>query len=59
MPSPPFFRILRSYIVNINRVLELRLRGRRDYEVKMDPPVNKVLPVSRDRYPELAKLLGI
>ena len=59
LPSPPFFRIHRSYIVNLNRVLELRLRGGRDYEVKMDPPVNKVLPVSRDRYPELAKLLGL
>jgi len=59
LPSPPFFRIHRSYIVNLNRVLELRLRGERDYEVKMDPPVNKVLPVSRDRYPELAKLLGL
>ena len=59
LPSPPFFRIHRSYIVNLNRVLELRLRGGRDYEVKLDPPVNKVLPVSRDRYPELAKLLGL
>ena len=59
LPSPPFFRIHRSYIVNLNRVLEIRLRGERDYEVNMDPPVNKVLPVSRDRYPELAELLGI
>ena len=59
LPSPPFFRIHRSYIVNLDRVLELRLRGERDYEVKMDPPVNKVLPVSRDRYPELAELLGL
>ena len=59
LPSPPFFRIHRSYIVNLNRVMELRLRGERDYEVKMDPPVNKALPVGRDRYPELARLLGI
>ena len=59
LPSPPFFRIHRSYIVNLNRVLELRLRGGRDYEVKMDPPVNMLLPVSRDRHPELAKLLGL
>ena len=59
LPSPPFFRIHRSYIVNLDRVLELRSRGERDYEVKMDPPVNKVLPVSRQRYSELIKLLGI
>jgi DNA-binding LytR/AlgR family response regulator len=59
LPSPPFFRIHRSYIVNLNRVFEIRLRGERDYEVKMEPPVNKVLPVSRDRFPELARLLGL
>ena len=59
LPSPPFFRIHRSYIVNLDRVFEIRLRGERDWGVKMDPPVNKVLPVSRDRYPELAKLLGL
>jgi DNA-binding LytR/AlgR family response regulator len=58
-PSPPFFRIHRSYLVNLDRVLELRLRGERDYEVKMDPPVKKVLSVSRDRSPELAKLLDL
>lgn len=59
LPSPPFFRIHRSYIVNLDRVLELRARGERDYELKMDPPVNKVLPVSRRRYAELAELFGI
>jgi DNA-binding LytR/AlgR family response regulator len=59
LPSPPFFRIHRSYIVNLDRVLELRTRGERDYEVKMDPPVNKVLPVSRRRYGKLAEVLGI
>jgi len=25
----------------------------------MDPPVNKVLPVSRKRYPELREMLGL
>ena len=59
LPSPPFFRIHRSYIVNLDRVLELRSRGERDYEVKMDPPVNKVLPVSRKRYSKLIERLGI
>lgn len=59
LPSPPFFRIHRSTIVNLERVLELRQRTDRDAEVKLDPPVNKVLPVSRDRYANLVKLLGI
>ena len=59
LPSPPFFRIHRSYVVNLNRVLELRSRGDDEWELKMDPPVNKVLPVSRRRLPELREPLGI
>ncbi len=59
LPSPPFFRIHRSFIVNLDRALELRTRGERDYEVKMDPPVNMVLPVSRGRYSALVEMLGI
>ena len=53
-PSPPFYRIHRSYIVNLNRIYELRSRG--EWEVKR---VNKVLPVSRRRMEELRRLLGI
>ena len=59
LPSPPFFRIHRSYLVNLDRVFELRQRGEGEYEIKMDPPVNKVLPVSRNRYPELRDILGL
>jgi len=59
LPSPPFFRVHRSYLVNLNRVLELRSRGDDEWELKMDPPVNKVLPVSRRRLPDLRELLGI
>ncbi len=59
LPSPPFFRVHRSYVVNLNRVLELRSRGDDEWELKMDPPVNKVLPVSRRRLPDLRDLLGI
>lgn len=59
LPSPPFFRVHRSYIVNLHRVLELRSRSENEWELKMDPPVNKVLPVSRRRFPDLRELLGI
>ena len=59
LPSPPFFRIHRSYIVNLDRAFELRARGEGEYEIKMDPPVNKVLPVSRNRYPDLRDILGL
>ena len=59
LPSQPFFRIHRSYIVNLDRAYELRSRGDGEWEVKMDPPVNNVLPVSRRRLDELRALLGI
>ena len=59
LPSPPFFRIHRSYLVNLDRAFELRQRGQGEYEIKMDPPVNKVLPISRNRYPQLRELLGL
>ncbi len=58
LPSPPFFRIHRSCIVNLDRVYELRSRREGEWEVKMDPPVNKVLPVSRRRTDELRALLS-
>ena len=45
-----FVRIHRSYLVNPGRVLELRRRGEgRGWEVVMDPPVNRVLPVAAAR----------
>lgn len=49
-----FVRIHRSYLVNPARVLELRRRdGAEGYEVVMEPPVNRVLPVSEERVGEL------
>ena len=50
-----FLRIHRNHAVNPARIQEIRRRkGREDWEVKLDPPVNRVLPVSRE---QLAKLL--
>lgn len=49
-----FVRIHRSYLVNPARVLELRRRdGAEGYEVVLEPPVNRVLPVSEERVGEL------
>ncbi len=45
--------------MNLDRVCELRAQGSDEWEVKMDPRVNKVLPVSRRRMEQLRKLLGI
>lgn len=45
-----FVRVHRSFLVNPRRVLELRRRdGAEGYEVVMQPPVNRVLPVSTGR----------
>jgi DNA-binding LytR/AlgR family response regulator len=59
LPSPPFFRIHRSYLVNLDRAFEIRERDEGEYELKMDPPVNKVLPISRLRYAKLRELLDL
>ena len=49
-----FVRIHRSYLVNPERILELRRRdGAEGYEVVLEPPVNRVLPVSGERLEEL------
>lgn len=49
-----FLPIHRAFAVNLRRVRELRLRDDGpDWEVKLEPPVNRVLPVARG---ELARL---
>lgn len=53
-----FLRIHRSYAVNLSRVQFLRRRDvGRDWEVRLEPPVNRVLPVSRDALPYLLEAL--
>jgi DNA-binding LytR/AlgR family response regulator len=58
--SHGFVRIHRSFVVHLDRVREIRLRAgdTNDWEVKLDPPVNVVLPVSRSYYAGLRKVLG-
>jgi DNA-binding LytR/AlgR family response regulator len=54
-----FVRVHRNHAVNLARVLELRRRdGSDDWELKMEPPVNRVLPVARGRLHDLLDLLG-
>lgn len=53
-----FFRIHRSYLVNLSRIRMVRRRDiGRDWEVVLEPPVNRVLPVSRDALPGLMEAL--
>jgi DNA-binding LytR/AlgR family response regulator len=54
-----FLEIHRSYAVNLRRVRELRPRGDGDdWEVKLEPPVNRVLPVARDALARLEAAFG-
>lgn len=59
--SAGFLRIHRSYIVNPDRIREVRLRedDTNDWEVKLDPPVNAVLPVGRDQVEAVKEALGV
>ena len=54
-----FVRIHREHAVNIGHVRTLRLQADgRDWELKLEPPVNSVLPIARDRLAALRVALG-
>jgi len=54
-----FVRIHREHAVSIAHVRLLRLQADgRDWELKLEPPVNKVLPIARDRLRDLRAALG-
>ena len=55
-----FSRVHKSYLVNLDRVREVRLRrgDDNDWELKLDPPVNSVLPVGREHLAGLRRVLG-
>lgn len=49
-PEDLFVLVHRSTAVNIDRVDEVRRRpNRRDWELRLEPPVNRVLPIARLR----------
>ena len=54
-----FVRIHREHTVNIAFIRLLRLQADgRDWELKLEPPVNSVLPIARDRLASLRAALG-
>ena len=54
-----FVRVHRNHAVNLARIQEIRQRkGRQDWELKLEPPVNQVLPVSRGQVGKLLKAFG-
>lgn len=59
LPTPSFVRCHREYIVNLNRVRSLTPRNTRDYDLRLDPPVNRRIPIARDRLDKIRKILGL
>ncbi len=60
LPEDRFFSPHRSHVVNLDRVRQVRRRvDGRGWELKLDPPVNAVIPVSRSRETELWQRLGL
>ena len=54
-----FLRVHRNHAVNLRRVAEVRRRTPGgDWEVKLEPPVNRVLPVARGLEEELLAVFG-
>ena len=52
-------RIHRRHAVNPSRIHTLRRQADgRDWEVKLSPPVNAIIPIARDRLAALRKALG-
>jgi hypothetical protein len=43
----------------LNRVRVLTPRNSRDYDLKLDPPVNRRIPIASDRLEEIRKILGV
>jgi DNA-binding LytR/AlgR family response regulator len=59
LPAPAFVRCHREYIVNLNRVRVITLRASRDYDLRLDPPVNRRIPIARNRLEKIRKILGV
>jgi DNA-binding LytR/AlgR family response regulator len=59
LPAPAFVRCHREYIVNLNRVRSITPRKSRGYDLRLDPPVNRRIPIARDRLANVRKILGV
>ncbi len=54
-----FLRVHRNHAVNLDRVLEIRPNhDGSGWELRLDPPVNKVLPISRRGQADLMAAFG-
>jgi len=49
-PSGLFVQVHRSAAINVDRIAEVRRRENgRDWELRLEPPVNSVVPIGRTR----------
>ena len=49
-----FLRVHRNHAVNLARIRQIRRRkGSLDWELKLQPPVNPILPISRNAFAKL------
>lgn len=54
-----FLRIHRGHAVNLRRIREIvRRKEGREWQVRLQPPVNRVLPISRSYVAELWAAFG-
>ena len=58
LPTPPSFRCHESFAVNLARVRSIEATGR-DRRLRLDPPVNRLLPMARGRVAALYRALGL
>lgn len=59
LPGPAFVRCHREYMVNLNRVWSLTPRNSRDYDLRLYPPGNRRIPIARDRFEKIRRILGV
>jgi DNA-binding LytR/AlgR family response regulator len=59
LPPPAFVQCHREYIINLNRVRMLTPRKSKDYDLRLDPPVNRRIPIARNRLANIRKILGL
>ena len=59
LPGPPFVRCHREFVVNLNRVRAIVDRSERDQDLRLDPPVNRRIPIAHDRLSKVPKILNL
>ena len=59
LPKPAFVRCHREYIINLNRVRSMTPRKSKDYDLRLDPPVNRRIPIARNRLANIRKILDL